>query len=52
MAVDQIDSSQLSYNNNVKRGGISVSKAADLNSTKDLQYIQYDKPTLNKVPKS
>ena len=51
MAVDLIDSSQLLYKNNIKSKDNLVSKAADSISTKNLQYVQHDKPTLNKVPK-
>jgi len=47
---DPINSSQLSYNNNVEVG-YSVRKAADNHSPGDLQHVQSKAPALKNTPK-
>ena len=50
--VELIDSSQLSYQDDVKRGDNSVSKAADISPTRNSQCVQYEALALNKASKS
>ena len=49
--VKSIDSSQLSYQDNVEEGSNPVSEAANSSSTKKSQHIQHNVPALNKTPK-
>jgi len=51
MEVDPINSSQLSYSDNIEREGNPVSKATDPDSTRDSQHNLYVTLALNKAPK-
>ena len=51
MAIDPIDSSQLSYKDDFESEGNPVSKATDPTPAKEPQRVKHDKPALNKAPK-
>ena len=51
MEVDPINSSQLSYSDDVEREGNPVSKTTNLDSTRDSQHILHVTLALNKAPK-
>ena len=51
ITVEPIDSSQLSYQDDVEGGSNLVSKVADPGSTRKSQCVQHDALALNKVSK-
>jgi len=51
ITVKLIDSSQLSYQDDIEGGSSPFSEAADPGSTRKFQYVQHDVLALKKVPK-
>ncbi len=52
ITVKPINSSQLSYQDNIKKRSNPVSKIANSGPTRKSQHVQHNTPALNKVPKS
>ena len=51
ITVEPIDSSQLSYQDNVEGGSNLVSETANLGPARKSQHVQHDALALNKAPK-